>query len=115
MKQVIVLRKDLDMGKGKLVAQGAHASIESFLQAFQKKQDWVAEWFFQGQTKVCLKVDNEKELFSVFSAAQKKKLPCSLIHDAGRTQIKAGSATAVAIGPAPDDKIDEITGKLKLL
>jgi len=30
VKQVIVLRKDLQMRKGKMIAQGAHASMKVF-------------------------------------------------------------------------------------
>jgi PTH2 family peptidyl-tRNA hydrolase len=38
-----------------------------------------------------------------------------LVHDAGRTQIAAGSATVLAIGPALVEDIDTLTGHLKLL
>ena len=34
VKQVIVLRKDLNMRKGKMVAQGAHASMKVFFDRF---------------------------------------------------------------------------------
>lgn len=36
IKQIIVLRKDLNMRKGKMVAQGAHASMKVF---FDRKMD----------------------------------------------------------------------------
>ena len=70
MKQVIVLEKDLDMGKEASRARSPreHRVIPA---GFSQKQDWVAEWFFQGQTKVCFKVDNEKICFQSFSAARK--------------------------------------------
>ncbi len=112
LKQVIVVRTDLKMGKGKLAAQVAHASIAAFLKAgfFVKKK-----WLGQGMKKVVLKVESEKELLELYEKARKKKLPCALIKDAGLTQLEPGSITALAIGPAEEKKIDEITGHLRLL
>ncbi len=112
MKQVIVVRTDLKLGKGKLAAQVAHASIASFLKAgFFTKRKWLSE----GMKKVVLKVGSEKELLKLYEKAKKKHLPCALIRDAGLTQLKPGTVTALGIGPAEEEKIDEITGKLKLL
>jgi len=114
-KQAIILRADLGMGKGKLVAQGCHASIDAFEKARSSKPDWVEEWKESGCKKIAVKVQSERELVEVFMRAKKAKLPCSLITDAGHTQVEPGSKTAVAIGPAPESEIDEITDKLKLL
>jgi len=112
LKQVIVVRTDLKMGKGKLAVQVAHASIAAFLEAgFFAKRKWLA----QGMKKVVLKVGSEKELLELYEKARKKKLPCALIKDAGLTQLEPGTVTALGIGPAEDEKIDEITGGLKLL
>lgn len=114
-KQAIVMRADLGMGKGKLVAQGAHASIDAYDKARSAKPEWVEAWKNGGMMKITLKVQSENELVSVFMAAKKAKLPCTLIIDAGHTQIEPGSRTAVAIGPAPEAEIDKLTGTLKLL
>jgi PTH2 family peptidyl-tRNA hydrolase len=114
-KQAIVLRADLGMGKGKLVAQGCHASIDAFEKACGQKPEWVDAWKQGGCKKVAVKVKSEQELLEIFTAAKKAKLPCSLITDAGHTQIEPGSKTAVAIGPGPEKEIDAITDKLKLL
>lgn len=114
-KQAIVLRMDLGMGKGKLAVQCAHASLEAFRKAFEKAEEPVEEWLSSGAEKIVLKVPGEKALRVVYSQALKAKLPSSLILDAGRTQIPAGTPTAVAIGPAEESKVDAITGKLKLL
>jgi peptidyl-tRNA hydrolase len=38
-----------------------------------------------------------------------------VVHDAGRTQIAAGSATVLGLGPAPRSVIDAVSGGLKLL
>lgn len=114
VKQVIVVRKDLGMKPGKIAAQTAHASLEAFKKAKKKNPGKVREWEEQGMEKVVLKAESEKELLEIFMAA-KKELPCTLIKDAGRTQVKAGSTTCIGIGPAEESKIDKYTGKLKLL
>jgi len=112
MKQVIIIRTDLKMGKGKIAAQSSHASVASMLKA--RKED-MEEWMEGGMKKVVLKVASEKELLEISKKARKEKLPHELIIDAGLTQIEPGSATALGIGPAEDAKINKLTGKLKLL
>jgi PTH2 family peptidyl-tRNA hydrolase len=114
-KQVIVLRNDLKMGKGKLVAQGSHASLISFLNTQKNNPTTAKEWLNEGQKKIVLKVNSEKELFEVFKDANIDGFPCCLIRDAGHTQIPSGTATAVGIGPDEEKKLEKITGKLKLL
>lgn len=112
MKQAIIMRTDLNMSKGKLAAQAAHASIEAYKKA---DSDALESWESEGQKKVVLKVSGEKELIEVFMNAKKAKIPAALIHDAGKTQVEPGTATCVGIGPDEDEKIDKIVGKLKLL
>ncbi len=115
LKQAIVLRTDLQMGKGKLVAQGSHASLQAYEKALEKNESGAREWSSFGSEKIVLKVQGEKDLRMIFAKALKAKLPCALILDAGRTQIPPGTPTAVAIGPAEEKKVDAITGELKLL
>ena len=114
LKQVIVVRSDLDMGKGKIAAQCAHASLEAFEKTAVKHADWVEEWRSQGQAKVVLRISGRKELLQLFEES-KRELPVALIKDAGRTQIRAGEPTCIGIGPVPKSKADRCTGKLKLL
>lgn len=112
MKQAIVIRTDLKMGKGKIAAQVAHASISAFLHATEiARERWVAG----GMAKIVLKVSSESELSKIHAAAKRAKLPSEMIIDRGLTQIEPGTATAAGIGPGDDDAIDKITGKLKLL
>lgn len=100
------------MRKGKMVAQGSHASLGSFLDT----QDHVAQdWLFNGQTKICVGVDSEKELVEIYEKAKAEGIPCVLIRDAGHTEFKEPTLTAVGIGPDQDSLIDPITGNLKLL
>jgi len=112
IKQVLVLRKDLNMRKGKMIAQGAHASIAAM---FNSEPEWLNEWEETGTTKIVVSVNSLEELNSVYSAAQVASLPCAIILDAGRTEFKEPTYTAVGIGPAPAEIIDKITGTLSLL
>lgn len=112
MKQAIIIRKDLGMDKGKLVSQGCHASVSSFLKTDAKTRE---KWLSEGMKKVVLKVNSEEELENIYIMAKREKLPCMIIIDAAKTQLKHPEKTAVGIGPASDSKIDKITGKLKLL
>lgn len=131
VKQVIVIRKDLKMRKGKMVAQGAHASMKAILdQGYadldefedggsvfilpmsQDMEDWLAGLF----TKICVGVDSEEELRNIYEQAIDAKLPCSLIKDSGRTEFDGvATFTAVAVGPARNEEVDKITKHLKLL
>ncbi len=114
-KQVIVVRTDLKMSKGKLAAQVAHAAVSCVLKALEQRREWVMEWLKQGQKKVVLKVDNLDDLLKIYDQAKAQGLPVAIIEDAGRTQLEPGTITCVGIGPAPASKIDKITGRLKLL
>ncbi len=114
-QQVIAVRTDLKMGKGKLAAQCCHASIASFLKAQQTRySDWAQDWLNEGMQKVVVKVSSEKELLELFEQV-KKQFPAALIQDAGHTQIASGSKTCIGIGPAPEIELKKFTGKLKLL
>jgi peptidyl-tRNA hydrolase, PTH2 family len=112
MKQAILIRTDLKMGKGKICSQACHASIGSFLKTDGKIRE---RWLNEGMKKVILKVSSEKELKEFYREAKKEKLVCELITDAGLTQVEEGTVTTLGIGPDAESKINKITGKLKLL
>ena len=114
IKQVIVLRADLGMGRGKTAAQVAHAAVEAMEKISRDFPEWVEKWKEQGQEKVVLKVDSERELVLLFEQV-KKKFPAALIKDAGRTQIAPGTITCFGVGPVPEQEIDEFTKDLKLV
>jgi peptidyl-tRNA hydrolase, PTH2 family len=112
-KQVIVMRKDLNMRKGKAIAQGCHASVRAVL----KSQHTVAtrSWLKGGEAKICVCVNSEEELRQIYSQAVMKGLTCSLVEDSGRTEFHGvPTLTCCAIGPNTPEEIDDITGGLTL-
>jgi PTH2 family peptidyl-tRNA hydrolase len=115
VKQVIIVRKDLKMGIGKLAAQVAHAAILASEKTRNKNFEWFKEWFTVGQPKIILKVNSLKELEEIHKLGQFNNLPTAIVIDAGLTQLDPGTATCLGIGPAPDNLIDKITGGLRLL
>ena len=114
IKQVIVVRTDLDMGKGKIAAQVGHACVLGAEYVRKSKPEWFSEWW-KGQEKIVLKVSNLKELEQVKQGAIEIGVPWSEVTDAGHTQIAPGTVTCISLGPAPEEKIDKITGDLKLM
>ncbi len=123
-KQVIVMRKDLGMRKGKMIAQGAHASLKVLLDAAtqdgqrltipldEATSAWVAGRF----TKVCVSVDSAAALAEVVDRARAAGLPCALIVDAGHTEFHGvPTPTCCAVGPAWAEQVDAVTGGLPLL
>lgn len=113
------MRKDLGMRKGKMVAQGAHASI-AFLSKKVRKGEKLnkaeKEWIDNSFTKICVYVNSEEELDAIVEKAQQAGINVDLIIDAGRTEFHGvPTKTCAGIGPAEDSEIDKITGGLKLL
>ncbi|RLG19731.1 peptidyl-tRNA hydrolase [Candidatus Micrarchaeota archaeon] len=114
-KQVIVVRADLKLGKGKLSAHVAHASLEGYKRAKVYDEEAVSEWEKKGQKKIVVKVKDEKELIELYDRARQMGIPCALIHDAGLTQVEPGTLTALVVGPLDEAKVDGLTGHLRLL
>jgi PTH2 family peptidyl-tRNA hydrolase len=125
-KQVIVMRKDLGMRKGKMIAQGAHASMKVLLQAGSLDDTrehftlttWpaLAAWLSGRFTKVCVSVDSEAALDAIVERAREAGVPCALIVDAGQTEFRGvPTKTCCAVGPAWTEDVDAITGGLSLL
>jgi PTH2 family peptidyl-tRNA hydrolase len=142
-KQVIVMRKDLGMRKGKMIAQGAHAAMAVLLEHARASETELAspalpgeaapyggagsivipldppahQWLVSGRfTKVCVSVDSEAALDDVVARAKVAGVPCVLITDAGKTEFHGvATKTCCAVGPAWAEDVDAITGSLPLL
>lgn len=112
MKQVIVMRGDLNMSRGKIAAQACHGSLG----AYKKAEKRVLEkWGSEGEKKVVLKVNSLDELYEIYELVKATDMPLYLVQDAGHTELPKSTVTCLGIGPAEDEKIDKITQVLKLL
>ena len=54
-KMVLVVRTDLQMGKGKVAAQCAHAAVDLYKKSLVKCPKLVRQWETFGQAKITLK------------------------------------------------------------
>lgn len=111
MKQVIVVRSDIELGAGKLAAQVAHAAVSAADAADPDIRDG---WLADGQMKVVLRAPTEAALVDLEREAVRRDLPTAMITDAGRTELEPGTTTALGIGPARVAEIDAVTGDLPL-
>lgn len=111
-KQVIVVRTDIKLSKGKLAAQVSHGSVESMLRS---SKDLINAWRDEGMKKVVLKAASKEELYKLKEQCKEAGLTCALITDAGHTELPAGTVTVLGIGPDKESKIDKVTGKLPML
>lgn len=123
-KQAVVMGTYLKMPPGKMIAQGAHASMAALLSKSERTQEYVkipldeniGPWLGGSFTKVCLKAPDELTLISLFNEAKEQGLPCSIIKDNGRTVFNGvPTITCIAIGPAENEKVDALCRHLKLL
>jgi len=113
-KQVIILRTDLGMSKGKIAAQAGHAAVAAAEEARKRNSDWWRAWLREGQCKIAVKAGSAKELTELEREAKEMRLPCALITDRGLTELPPATLTCLGIGPAPSSKVYEITGTLSL-
>ena len=111
-KQVILIRTDLKMGKGKLCGQAAHASVYSL---GLSPGEIVHKWFNEGMRKIILKVNSEEEIVKYKSIFDSYGLKSVIVKDRGLTQIESGTITALGIEICENEKIDPIIKDLKLL
>ncbi len=113
-KQVIILRKDLRMSKGKAAAQASHAAVAAAMKAYQEKHNDFVLWWRTGQRKIILGVDTEEELLEIETKLKTTGVIIVKIDDAGRTQLPPNTTTALGIGPHAMKSVEEITSGLKL-
>lgn len=122
-KQVILIRKDIKMSKGKAIAQGSHAAVNCIMDSLMThrfktydEDNPLYVWGNTGKTKVILGIDSLEELEDIENKANELGLVTSKIIDEGRTEFNGvPTVTALGIGPDDEDIINSITGKLKLL
>ncbi len=135
-KQMIVMRRDLKMRKGKIAAQAGHACVEAVLMALVREGRgsqlrasdgwaWVehaeddvtplTDWFDAGVAKICVYVDSEEELLDLAARGRELGFCVALVRDAGHTEFHGEPTyTCLAFEPLPAEKIDPLTGDLPL-
>jgi len=111
-KQVILMRDDLKLPKGKMAAQASHAAVEAVLKS---DKDIVKHWRNSGSKKVVLKVKDKSEIYKFSQAAKDIGLKTAIITDAGKTVIAPGTVTCCGIGPDVEEKIDKVVGNLQMI
>jgi PTH2 family peptidyl-tRNA hydrolase len=114
-KLAVAVRRDLEMGKGKIAVQVGHASVTASEETRKRRPEWWKAWFDEGQRKVAVKVNSESELEELRNHAEALGLVAVIIQDSGLTQVAPGTATCIGIGPAPAELVDKVTGDLRLL
>ena len=141
-KQMIVMRRDLKMRKGKIAAQAGHACVEAVLMALAREHrldqvrlataedgspTWVyldsdgtphtalSDWFDAGVAKVCVYVDSEEALLDIADQGRERGFAVALIRDAGLTECHGEATyTCLAFEPLRAEDVDPITGELPL-
>ncbi len=114
-KLVLCVNMELKMGKGKIAAQCGHATLGAYKLARKYCKTGLISWESSGSAKIALKVEKETEFYELLEKAKLAGIVCYIVEDEGRTQIAAGSRTVLALGPAPANILDQISGHLKLL
>lgn len=114
-KQVVAVRTDLKMSKGKIAVQVAHGAVSSYIKTKKYFPDWADKWLEEGQKKITVKVKTQEELYELVELARKQDIPYAVINDAGLTQLPPGTTTVVGFGPTREEMIDKICGNLPLL
>lgn len=124
-KQVIVMRNDLNMRKGKMIAQGSHGTVANVRRLDKAVYDETIspeqlkeynEWLDTSYRKITVQVNSEEELMDIYHKAVELGLNVDLIEDSGLTEFHGvKTKTCLSIGPHYNEKIDVITSHLKLL
>lgn len=120
VRMTLIVRQDLKMGKGKAAAQCSHATLALYKRMSNPQSkafnpEMLKRWEYgNGQAKITLQVPSQEEMDVLFATAMSLGVNAYVVHDAGRTQIAAGSATVLGLGPAPKSVMDQVTSNLKL-
>jgi PTH2 family peptidyl-tRNA hydrolase len=134
-KQVIVMRKDLNMRKGKIAAQAAHASMKVLLEQMTTMYNQDCQRYGPGKTmslvmlentaiydwlsgrfkKICVYVNSEQELLDIYQKTKDNNVISALVTDSGLTEFNnVPTNTCIAVGPDYSEVIDKVTGHLPL-
>ncbi len=114
-KLAVVVRDDLELSRGKMAVQVAHAAVSCALKARRGKVNWFNAWLEEGQRKVVLRAAGLEELNELMARARSLGLTAELVSDAGLTEVPPGTTTCLGVGPGPEELVDRVTGQLRLV
>lgn len=114
-KMCIVIRTDLGMSAGKMIAQACHAAVGANEEAKRLNHKAWRNWREEGAKKVALEAESLEEIEELSKRAEDLDIVSVTIHDAGLTEIPPGTVTALGLGPDRSDRLDKVTGDLPLL
>jgi peptidyl-tRNA hydrolase, PTH2 family len=106
-KQVIVIRKDIEMSPAKLGVQIAHGAIESYIRTDPLIRD---EWYMEGMRKIVLMAQNQEELKNLMRGCKE----AIYIIDFGLTEIEPNTITGIAFPIMLNEEVNKFTKHLKL-
>ena len=112
-KMAILIRSDIKMSKGKVLAQVSHVVVKATIKAYTTSTLFY-KWQNDGEKIVILKVSNEKTLDTIINIAERKNIKNGVVIDAGLTEVSPGTKTVGFIGPDCDYKVDKLVRQLKL-
>ena len=112
-KLALIVRSDLGMSKGKIVAQIGHAVVEATIKCYTATT-FFYKWRTAGETIIAVKATG-KTLDAILQIAERKGVNCGSVCDAGKTEVAEGTITVGYVGPDSEAKIDKLIGQLKLL
>lgn len=113
-KMVIVMRTDLNMSTGKMIAQACHAAVGCSEECKRTQTKHWRRWRDEGAKKVALQADSFEELEELAKKAESLDITYVLIQDAGHTEVAPGTTTCLGVGPHQEQFIDKVTGNLPL-
>lgn len=114
-KMCIVIRTDLGMSVGKMIAQACHAAVEASEEAKRANHSAWRRWRDEGAKKVALEAEGEEELNDLVERAEALDIVAVTIEDRGLTEVPPGTVTALGLGPDLSSRLDKVTGSLPLL
>lgn len=114
-KMVIAIRKDLDLGKGKIAVQVAHAAVTLALYSSKNDTKIFKKWTREGQKKVVIRIAGFDELMELKVKLEGLGFYVCQISDAGYTQVPSGTVTCIGVGPVKADDIDPVTSEYPLM
>ena len=107
----LIVRTDIDMSRGKIVAQAAHAAVEVALKA--RGTAMFQRWRQAGSRKISL-ISPDLETLDHINSKVAHGIVNHMVKDAGHTEVPPGTCTVLGL-LGPRSSIDILTENLTLL